>query len=274
MAAAGGRADALAGTLAQMPGSPSRLFGRFRGREPKLPSERDWERSAVLVPRAAPRRPELVSDGSGLSFPLAALDGPAGPMDLQDPAVAALLAQLVSEATQRGEYPASGHDPATAAGPQARLEGWRLLARSDDDALFALGRPPRMRIVAVHRDGRKHTWQCRASSAARPLRAARDAIRASSWRLDPTQELRPDDTILRVLVSEQALAGGQSASGRVLPPDLFADDGELVLTIFVSPRPGFQTGARNPETPVRVELPHGVGSRRLVDGALVSAPAS
>ena len=67
--------------------------------------------------------------------------------------------------------------------------------------------------------------------------------------------------------------GSRGCDRRVLPPDIFADETELVLTMFVSPRPGFQTGARNPETPVRVELPHAVGSRRLIDGALVTAPA-
>jgi hypothetical protein len=36
----------------------------------------------------------------------------------------------------------------------------------------------------------------------------------------------------------------------------------------VTPRPGYQSGSRNPETPVRIALPHPVEQRRLIDGAL------
>jgi len=39
--------------------------------------------------------------------------------------------------------------------------------------------------------------------------------------------------------------------------------------MFVTPRPGFQWGSNNPETPVRVALGEPVGLRRLIDGALV-----
>jgi hypothetical protein len=101
----------------------------------------------------------------------------------------------------------------------------------------------------------------------RPLRAAREGIRASSWRLDPTHELAPDDNVLRVLVTEQTYSGGQRARGRVLAPDLHVNDEELVLTMFVEPKLGFQARVPNPETPVRVALPHPVGARVLVDGA-------
>jgi hypothetical protein len=38
--------------------------------------------------------------------------------------------------------------------------------------------------------------------------------------------------------------------------------------VYVKPRPGFQTGSRNPETPVRVALPEPVRGRGLIDGAL------
>jgi hypothetical protein len=249
--------------------APSRRFGRFRGRDPKLPNVRDWERSALLVPTPAQRLPALVSDGSGLAFSLAALEQPPTPLDLEDPAVAALLAQLTSEAARRGEYPASGHDPATVMTPEQRLEHWRELARSDDEALFARGRPPQLLTVAVRRAGRRQqAWAAVASSASQPLRATRGAIRASTWRLDPAQELHSEDTLLRVLVTEQAFAGGQRADGRVLAPDIFVDESEIVLTLFITPRPGFQSGTRNPETPVRIELPHPVGPRRLLDGAL------
>jgi hypothetical protein len=250
----------------------SSRFGHFRTRDPKLPSERAWERSAVLVPHPAPRRPEMVSDGGGLPFALSALAGPPTPLDREDPAVAALLARLTMQVTQR---PAAAGSPPEADSPSARaaarLEGWRELARTDSEALFGLGLPPRLLTVAARRDGRRQPWICVASSAAEPLRATRDAIRASTWRLDPTHEPQLEEETLRVLVTEQTFAAGQRAHGRMLPPDLFVDENELVLTMFVTPRPGYQSGAHNPETPVRVTLPHSVGSRRLIDGALFEA---
>jgi len=58
----------------------------------------------------------------------------------------------------------------------------------------------------------------------------------------------------------------------VLEPDIYIDSDKLVLTMFVAPRPGFQTGSSNPETPVRIALPEPIGTRTLIDGAL--APAS
>jgi hypothetical protein len=86
--------------------------------------------------------------------------------------------------------------------------------------------------------------------------------------LDPTREANPEETVLRVLITEQTWAGGQRADSRLLPPDLYVDANELVLTTFVTPRPGFQTRSSNPETPARIALPKPVGLRRLIDGAL------
>jgi hypothetical protein len=105
-------------------------------------------------------------------------------------------------------------------------------------------------------------------STGRPLRATRDGVRASSWRLDPTREPNPEDAIVRVLVTEQTLAGGKRADTRLLAPDIHVGAGELTLTMFVTPRPGFQMPSPNPETPARVALPSPIGVRQLVDGAL------
>jgi hypothetical protein len=247
------------------PPAPSRRG--LPAREPKPPSEREWERSRVLEPLSAPRRPLLISDGGGLPFAPTELDGPPHTLDPEDPPVATLLAHLMARAAPK---PAGGPPwkrRAATNPPPASLDGWRLLARSDDEALFGRGQPPRLVTVAVRLDARRR-WTFVASSAARPLRATRDGIRASSWRPDPTREPQPDDTILRVLVTEQTFSGGQRADSRVLAPDLHLDADQLVLTVYVTPRQGYVGGARNPETPIRVELPEPLGLRRLIDGAL------
>jgi hypothetical protein len=243
-------------------------LGRRRAREPKLPSDR--ERSALLEPYPGPRHPELISDGGGLPFPLAALGGPPGPLDPADPAAGALLAHLTERAAPKRESRVAWKrgEPELPP-PPATLDGWRELARTDGEVLFALGVPPRMLTAALRQSGRRRTWTFVGSSAARPLRATRDGIRASSWRLDPSFESSPEATVLHVLVTEQAYASGQRADGRVLPPAIYLDADQLVLTIFVTPRPGFQNGTPNPETSARIQLPQPIGSRRLIDGALV-----
>jgi hypothetical protein len=252
--------------------APSRL-GRFAARAARLPSEKDWERSVLLDPRPATRDPELISDGAGLPFPPAALTGSPPRLDVDDPAVGALIAHLTprTNAKRASRAPWKKAEPPPPPPPPPRLDGWRLLARADGEALFGRGEPPRLHTVAVREDPRRHTWMCIAASVGQPLRAARDGIRASSWRLEPTHEVEPDETVLRVLVTEQTYAGAQRADGRVLAPDLHVDAEQLVLRMFVTPLKGFQSRAPNPETAVRIALPEPVGSRRVVDGALYEA---
>jgi hypothetical protein len=233
-----------------------RRFGRLLPRRSAFPTERDWERSVVLEPRPASYQPDLVSDGAGLPFAPAALGAPAGQLQPNDPAVGALVAQIARHKTPTG----------SSAVPN--LDGWRVLARSDAEVLFGHGLPPHLVTVAMRRDARRHTWTSAAVSTARPLRATRDGVRASGWRLDLTREPDPEDTIVRVLITEQTWAGGKRADTRLLAPDLHVGADELVLTIFVTPRQGFQVRSPNPETPARVALPHPIGRRRLIDGAV------
>jgi hypothetical protein len=237
--------------------------------EPDPPSARDWARAPLLEARRVAREPELISDGGGLPFPPAALDATPAPLDPEDPAVAALLAHLAARAGGRR----GSRAPWRRAQPQpvaVTADGWRQLARTDDEALFGLGTPPSLLTVALRRAGRRRGWEYVGSSAARPLRATRDGIRASSWRLDPTYTPAPEDETVRILLTEQTISGGQRADGRVRPPELYSDGDEIVITLFVTPRPGFQPGAANPETPIRVALGEPVGHRRLIDGALPS----
>jgi len=245
-----------------MGGSGNGLRARLVARAGGAPTERHWERSAVLEPRRVPRVPELISDAGGLAFHPSALDLPYEPLDRRDPAVEMLAAWLEGRA---GSSPLRKNAQRPSS---STWDGWRLIARTGTEALFALGMPPDLVMVAVQKDARRGTWSRADKTAGRPLRVTRDGIRASSWRLDPTYEPRTDDTVLRILVMEQTYAGGKRADGRVLDPDLFEDERELILSMFVTPREGFQMRSPNPETPVRVALSQPVGNRQLVDGAL------
>ena len=228
----------------------------------------------MLAPRTASRYPELVSDGSGLPFAPAALSGPAGELDTDDAPVRALMATIARQAKSSGRswgpWKRETATPGSAASAPS-LDGWRVLARTDDNVLFARGRLPKLVTVAVSRQSRRRPWACIAVSSGRPLRTIREGIRASGWRLDPSRETDSAQRELRVLVTEQTWAGGNPAADRLLAPDLHVGEEELILTMFVTPRPGFQIRAPNPETPARVALPCSVGSRRIIDGALFGA---
>ncbi|MGO9899535.1 MAG: hypothetical protein ACLP0J_07550 [Solirubrobacteraceae bacterium] len=255
-----------------MPDPARRRFARLTARQPSLPSERDWERCALLEPRPAPADPELVSDGGGLPFPPPALSGPAGQLDRTDPAVDALIALIARQKTSKDASAWLSAQGAARAPTPASLDGWRLLARTDDDVLFARGLPPQLLTVAMRRHAKRDAWTSIATNASRPLRSTRDGIRASRWRLDPTCETNPEQSVVRVLVTEQTFAGGKRADGRLLAPDLYVGAGELVLTMYVTPREGFQTRSPNPETPARIALPVPIGTRALIDGALYPRP--
>ena len=211
----------------------------------------------LLEPRPAPYDPALVSDGGGLPFSPAALDAAPGHLQPDDPAVGALMAQLARQKSTKG----------SSAGPS--LDGWRMLARSDSEVLFGHGVPPQLVTVAMHRGRRRDAWTSVAVTKGRPLRTVRDGVRASGWRLDPTREPAPGDTVLRVLVTEQTRSGGKRADDRLLAPDLHDGARELVLTMFVTPREGFQQpGMSSLETAARVLLPTPIGHRPVSDGAL------
>jgi hypothetical protein len=220
----------------------------------------------VLEPRSSGPVPALISDGGGLAFPPGALEAAPAQLDPGDPAVVALAGHLEAKAAPKRSLFKRSPAPGPAAG--ASITGWRLLARAEDEALFGRGLPPKLLTLAFRLEQRRGGWVCVGESAARPLRASRDGIRASSWRLDPATELLDDALTLRVLVTEQTYAGGKRADGRVLAPDLHVGAEELVLTMYVTPLPGFKTRSPNPETPVRVKLPEPIGLRELVDGAL------
>lgn len=226
----------------------------------------------ALTPLITAREPALISDGGGLPFPPSAPFAPFEPPDPSSPPVQALLGQIDfgrKQASKRGLLRRSA--PLPKIEPQEKLAGWRELAATEDEVLYAKGRPPHLLTVAVTR-GRREKWSVIGVSNSRPLRASRQGIRASSWRLDPEFELTPDERELHLLVTEQTQATGVLADDRLLAPDLYIGPKELVLRFYVKGLEGYTGRTRRYETAVTVQLPEPLGERAVVDGALYEPP--
>lgn len=232
-----------------------------------LPAE-SWERAPALLAVAGPEEPELISDGGGLPFAPARLREGFGALDPEDGAVAALLEQI--DRGRRQAQPTRLFRPRAKPAPMSvadKLAGWRELARDHDQALFGRGQPPQLLTVAVRR-GRGDRWSPLGASNSRPLRAVRDGVRASSWRLAPSFAATSEVRELRILVTEVTMATGTPIAERLLEPELFIDDERMLLRVFVRPLEGYVGRTARREAPVVVRLPEPLGTRRLVDGAV------
>ena len=235
---------------------------------PKPPGAPAWASAPLLETVPGPALPELISDGGGLPFDPASLTCTAPALDPEDPAVVALLLQI--DRGRQQAQPARLLRPRakpTPLPPEVKLDGWRELARDDEQALFGRGAPPHLLTVAVRR-ARGGRWEPLGASNSRPLRAVRDGIRASSWRLDRTIRLDPDSPVLHILVTERTMASGTPVAERLLAPELYIDSGAALLRVYVRPLAGYVGRAGRHETPVRVALPEPLGGRTVLDGAL------
>jgi hypothetical protein len=227
-----------------------------------------WERAQHLTPAPVPREPELVGDGGGLPFATQATFTPFEPLDPSERSVAALLLQI--DRSRRQAMP-QRLMRSRAMPPHMetadKLAGWRVLASTDNEILYGRGRPPQLLTISVTRN-RRGRWSPLGVSNKRPLRVTRDGVRASSWRLDPDFRVTAETRELRILVTEQTMASGKLADDRLLTPEIYLDDGELMLRMYVRPIEGYVGRAQKHETPVIVELPEAVGGRQVIDGAL------
>jgi hypothetical protein len=232
-----------------------------------------WERAKHLKPEPTARQPEMVGDGGGLPFATEATLTPFQPLDPSEPSVAALLLQI--DRSRRQNMPQRPMRP-RAMPPHMetadKLAGWRVLASTDDEILYGRGRPPELLTISVRRN-RRGRWSALGVSNRRPLRVTRDGVRASSWRLDPDFRLAPDTRELRILVTEQTMSSGALADDRLLTPEIYLDDDELLLRLYVRPIEGYVGRAKKYETPVIIDLPESVGDRKVLDGALYEPPS-
>jgi hypothetical protein len=221
----------------------------------------------LLTPLLSGYEPELISDGGGLPFAPSAPFEPFTPLVPDEPAVKVLLEQIDLGRKQAQRPRLFRRGPAVPKlTPEEKLAGWRALAATEDEILYAKGRPPQLLTVAVQR--RRKAWTVIGVSNSRPLRAVRQGVRASSWRLDPDFMPGPESTELHLLVTEQTVATGTLAADRMLAPDLHLDGERAMLRIYVKPIEGYTARTKRYETAVTVRLPEPLGERAVIDGAL------
>jgi hypothetical protein len=191
-----------------------------------------------------------IADGGPPAFKVADLQAPVGAELSDDPAAQALR-----------DFAA---DPGGAEG--VPTSGWRVLARSGREVLFACEEDGEHYLVRVERR-RGGTWEYAESRYYfESFQAIRDGNPASSWCLDPAADPPgPTDIELRVLVTEVHCASGRDAVGRIERPDVLYSAEEVRIVAYVTPLPGTQKCPGNPPTPAVFVLPEPLGDRRLVD---------
>ncbi len=209
--------------------------------------------------------PLVTCGGQGPSFSASKLWGPDDAQHANDPAARAFLADL--------EDP--NGPPAAVGGPP--INGWRIVAKSDTEALFVGG-------AAGHRWSnryvqQKHTWHWANSSGCDVLTVEQPGLGVASVVLDADESIKRKTTTIHLFVQGVACNDGRSTTpSEVIGPKVHVDAHRIVVTAAVRPRghtfqtcqgpiriagdgPPRQVGAE-----VTVELKAPVGNRPVLDG--------
>lgn len=86
------------------------------------------------------------------------------------------------------------------------------------------------------------------------------------WQYAPSFSPTPESTTLELLVSENACAGGQSATGRITPNVVYTAT-TVTITINVRELGGPQSCVASAPTPYTLQLPEPIGNREIVGAA-------
>lgn len=199
-----------------------------------------------------PGPPVLACFGNELLFGRDDLDAPATAEQGAGPEAEGLRAVL-GGGEELGGYPA---------------RGWRELARTEAEVLFATGEPPED-LLGLVLERRGEAWVFRSSGGCVP-EVVRDGLARAEWRLAAGAPAPgPASEVVEVEVTERACAGGQSSEARVVGPEVAYGVDAVVVTFFVEPLPpGDVTCQGNPSSLRSVRLSESLGDRSLLDGGV------
>lgn len=183
-------------------------------------------------------------------FPADALRGPTGAESADTPEAEALRDLIANP---------GGIEPI----PE---EGWRLLTRDDQEAVF--GAESRSGLVVVTLRSEEGHWTYDSSGdCARIMVVPPDGSVSAVWWPDPAAGEQRNTTVLRVLATDLSCASGRPTGDRLHPPSVTADADNVIIAFTAEPLGGNQTCPGGPPTPYEVQLREPVGDRTLLDGA-------
>jgi hypothetical protein len=143
--------------------------------------------------------------------------------------------------------------------------GWTLVGSNDQEAEYVAWREDGDLMYAqLNNDG---GWRVTGWGPCHPRLVRDDGLVTARWGLAPGQDIGPDTMTFDAIVTERGCASGQPADERIVGPDVFVIEDDVVVVFAVRPLPGAQTCQPNPSTRVTMALPEPLGERHLVDGA-------
>jgi hypothetical protein len=193
----------------------------------------------------------LVTCGVTPAFAIDLLEGP-GDAETGDQPYAAALRELF-------ETPSGSFLPTT---------DWRVVAEGPSEVHLLATNPSEDGFAYASFELRDDEWQAVGWGGCSP-RADVGDLSLARFFLPPTESLEPDRREIDVIVSEMACAGGQSAEGRVLEPDISVSADAITVVFAVRPLGGAQNCPGHPGVPYVLTLPVPLGDRILLDGSSV-----
>ncbi|MCY3633461.1 MAG: hypothetical protein OXH29_12390 [bacterium] len=186
--------------------------------------------------------------------PYSTLINPPSIDQFDHPAVDALLAQLDS--------------PMTEPLPQG---DWVVIKIDEDEARFAAIDSDQMGTATFKRHIGDSWGLSSWSSGGRcnPVVPLPEGLRRVSVHLYPDALPNPEDTSIKLLVTESDCANGRTMGDALMGPQLVETDEAVLVAFAVVPVYGSATCPGNPSTSVTIELSQPLGQRTLYDGLYV-----
>jgi hypothetical protein len=103
-----------------------------------------------------------------------------------------------------------------------------------------------------------------------PVGVIQGRVAPATWWVDPSAvPIAAKATKVKAVLVERACAGGQSPKGRVLEPTIFSSETAVLVTLWVTRRPGDQDCPGNPEFKTTIAMSAPLGGRKLLDGGVI-----
>ena len=194
---------------------------------------------------------ELAYTCGRFPFSSALMTAPKGHDELLDnPAAAALRAHVSASGPDIDFLPESG---------------WTMTGMDASSAEFVtVGGDLGMKSVWVSNG--TSGWKVDGWGDCKPELVLPEGIGIATWTWGGPGSPGPTTKIFDALVTERTCAGGRSADGRILGPQVVTSNATVLVIFTVRPLGGAQTCPSNPASRVQVDIGVALGNRTLFDG--------